>query len=215
MRLPTTLAEPHDTAALALLECYYGKGPHAHHQPFTGAWFDTWDSTGTREQDVNRFTADDLVAVSFLSVNIAPSAARHLLEVKAATFTALLEELGPDRDLVTEADGWADSWAGWRLWSELTALPTVGPTRASKLYARKRPRLRPIYDTVIAKVLGTERLWEPLRAQLQRDPELHPRLEALREQCQLSSQVSAIRIFDVLTWMEGTYGHRCPWPARG
>lgn len=213
MRLPRTLAKADDAAALGLLECYYGKRAHAHHQPFTGAWFDTWDSTGTRHQDVNRFTADDLVAVSFLSVAIAPSAARQLLDVRADTFTALLEELGPDRDLVTEGDGGDDDWAGWRLWSELMALPTVGPTRASKLYARKRPRLRPIYDSVISQVLGTERLWEPLRAELQRDSDLHPRLEWLRQRCQLPS-VSAIRVFDVLTWMEGTYGSKCPWPRR-
>jgi hypothetical protein len=212
MRLPSTLTHDDDTAALALLECYYGKGAHAHHQPFTGAWFDTWDSTGTRTQDVNRFTADDLVAVSLLSVDIAGAAARQLLDVKADTFAALLVELGPDRDLVAERVAWADDWAGWRLWKELMKLPDVGPTRASKLYARKRPRLRPIYDTVIARVLGTQRLWEPLRTELQRDSDLHPRLERLREQSRLSPQVSAIRIFDVLAWMEGTYGPNCPWP---
>lgn len=75
---------------LALLECYYGKGAHAHRQPFTGAWF------------------------------VAP--------------------------------------------------PTVGPTRARRSYARKRPRLRPIYETVIAQVLGTEQLWEPLRVELSVTP---------------------------------------------
>lgn len=75
MRLPQALTEDDETAALDLLECYYGKGAHAHHQPFTGAWFDTWDSTGTRAQDVDRFTADDLVAVTFLSVDISAPAA--------------------------------------------------------------------------------------------------------------------------------------------
>jgi hypothetical protein len=40
------------------------------------------------------------------------------------------------------------------------------------------------------------------------------RLQSLAEQCQLPSQVSAIRVFDVLAWMEGTHGLHCPWPRR-
>jgi hypothetical protein len=115
------------------------------------------DSAGTRAEDLNRFTADDLVAVSFLSVDIRPAAARKLLDTEAAMFSELLVELGPDRDLVEETHPWEDDWVGWRLWSALRALPDVGPTRASKLYARKRPRLRPIYDTVVERVIGQTR----------------------------------------------------------
>lgn len=212
MRLPQALTDDDDMAALDLLQCYYGKGAHAHHQPFTGAWFDSWDSTGTRAQDVDRFTADDLVAVSFLSVDISALAARALLDVEADAFSKLLRELGPDRDLAEETDRWSDSWVGWRLWEKLVALPHVGPTRASKLYARKRPRLRPIYDSVVAEVVGMKRLWEPLRAELQVNPRLHPRLEGLRQQAQLPAEVSALRVFDVVAWMHGTYRHNCPWP---
>jgi hypothetical protein len=214
MRLPVALSETNDSAAQDLLECYYGTGAHAHHSPFTGAWFDTWDSTGTRAQDVDRFTADDLVAVSFLSVDIAAPAARALLDVEADVFAALLRELGSDRDLVQEKVGWSDDWVGWRLWQKLIALPDVGPTRASKLYARKRPRLRPIYDSVVAKVIGMQSVWEPLRAELQADAGLHPRLLVLREQAQLPAEVSALRVFDVLAWMEGTYAHNCPFAGR-
>lgn len=75
-----------------------------------------------------------------------------------------------------ETDRWSDDWAGWRLWQTLVALPDIGATKASKLYARKRPRLQPIYDSVVAKVLGTNNLWEPLREELQRDLGPHPRL---------------------------------------
>lgn len=212
MQLPEPLAQSKETAALDLLQCYYGTGAHGHHQPFTGAWFDTWDSTGTRAQDVNRFTADDLVAVSFLSVDISAPAARMLLDVEACAFSSLLTELGPDRDLVNETERWSDDWVGWRLWQNLVALPQVGPTRASKLYARKRPRLRPIYDFVVAKVTGTRRLWEPLRAELQACPELRSRLVRLGQQAGVPADASALRVFDVVTWMHGTYGRVCPWP---
>ena len=106
-----------------------------------------------------------------------------------------------------------NDWVGWRLWKRLVALPKVGPTRASKLLERKRPRLRPIYDSVVAEVIGTRRLWEPLRAELQDNTGLHSRLVRLGEQAQLPSEVSAIRVFDVVAWMEGTYAHGCPWPS--
>ncbi|HEX8510851.1 MAG TPA: DUF6308 family protein [Propionibacteriaceae bacterium] len=210
MQLPPPLEANDGTAALDLLECYYGRGAHAHHAPFTGAWFDSWDSTGTRARDVNRFTADDLLAVTFLSVAISAPAARMLLDVHRDAFSQLLAELGPDRDLVDETERWPEDWAGWRLWQKLVALPGVGPTRASKLYARKRPRLRPIYDSVVARVTGSTFLWEPLREELQARPELHTRLVGLGQQIQLPVAVSALRVFDVVTWMHGTYGHACP-----
>lgn len=86
------------------------------------------------------------------------------------------------------------------------SLPGVGATTASTLLARKRPRLRPIYDTIVAEVVGSTRLWEPLRAHLTQHPDLHERLLRLREQANLSTDVSALRVFDVVTWMEGKYG---------
>ncbi|MCL8026464.1 DUF6308 family protein [Nocardioides bruguierae] len=166
-------AASHDQAA-SVLACYYGLGLHREHKPFTGARFDTWDSTGTRADDVNRFTADDLVAVSFLSVEVPPLAAVELLDTRADHFAARLIAVGPDRDLATETEPWAADWPGWLLWTALMGLPGVGATIASKLYARKRPRLRPVYDTVVAKVIGSDNIWEPLRAELQRSPGLPP-----------------------------------------
>ena len=126
MQLPQTLNQSDDQPAIALLECYYGRGAHAHHRPFTGAWFDTWDSTGTRAQDLDRFTADDLIAVSFLSVDIPARAAMKLLDLEADAFADLLTELGPDRDLVQETDGWSDDWVGWRLWQSSSPSLTLG-----------------------------------------------------------------------------------------
>lgn len=73
-RLPDSLANSSDDAALGLLERYFGPQFGAS-EFYTGAAFDTWDSTGTRASDTNRFTADDLVAVTFLSVHVGPEAA--------------------------------------------------------------------------------------------------------------------------------------------
>lgn len=211
MRLPSLLAEGNDERAREVLACYYGLGEHARHMPFTGARFDTWDSTGTRRDDADRFTADDLVAVTFLSVEVPPRAAVELLDTRASEFADLLHAVGPDRDLADETERWTEGWPGWTLWRALVGLPGVGPTLASKLYARKRPRLRPIYDSVVARVIGSDNVWEPLRAHLQQDQGLHGRLVALRDEAELPADVSALRVFDVLTWMEGKDNTDCRW----
>jgi hypothetical protein len=211
VRIPELLATASHDQAVSVLACYFALGRHREHKPFTGARFDTWDSTGTRAADVSRFTADDLVAVSFLSVEVPPLAAVELLDTQADHFAARLAAVGPDRDLVEETESWPDDWPGWLLWSDLMVLPGVGATIASKLYARKRPRLRPVYDTVVAGVIGSDNIWEPLRVELQRSPDLHHRLVRLRDRAGLPKEVTALRVFDVLAWMEGKGNTVCPW----
>jgi hypothetical protein len=76
----------------------------------------------------------------------APDSVRKLLRDRADEFSKLLIDLGPDRNLVDEDRPLGNGWAGWRLMEVLKKLPDVGTTTASKLVARKRPRLRPIWD---------------------------------------------------------------------
>ena len=115
--------------------------------------------------------------------------------------------IGPDRDLVDEAAKIARDWPAWELDRELTCLPDVGPTLASKLIARKRPRLVPVYDSVVRKVLGTKKdHWEPIRVALRKeDHALHNRLLRLRKEAGLPDNVSVLRVLDVIAWMEGTH----------
>ena len=204
VRLPRHLQDPDDELARLALRRYYNLAEYQRAEPFTGAHFDTWDSKGTQAEDSNLFTADDLVAVSFLSVDVKATAALTLLDTDASRFAELLRQLGPDRDLADEAEPWSDEWAGWVLWRELRGLPDVGPTTASKLLARKRPRLRPIFDSVVAQVIGSENVWEPLRVMLRQDSRsLDKLLVRIRDEVGLPSQVSALRVFDVIAWMEG------------
>jgi hypothetical protein len=203
-KLPDALADDDDTAALELLRRYYGV-PFCGPDSYGGASFDMWDSTGTRDADVNTFTADDLVAVSFLSVNVSPPAARALLRDRRDDFSALLVALGPDRDLADEAEPLADEWAGWALMEALRGLNGVGPTTASKLVARKRPRLRPIWDSVVTAVTDTfDKQWEPMRIALRaHDGALNHRLLRIRMSAGLPAEVSTLRVLDVIAWMEG------------
>jgi len=73
--------------------------------------------------------------------------------------------------------------------------------------ARKRPRLIPVFDSVIQAHLmgGGDELWVPLHAAQRADGcALHQQLIQLRTLAALPEDVSALRVLDVLTWMEGS-----------
>ena len=191
--LPQCLEGRDSDQALDHLRTYYGR-------PYTGAYFDSW---APAQNDPNAFTPDDLLAVSFLSVVVPPLAARQLLDVQAAEFAALLRQVGPDRDLADQAEAVAEGETASQLFRAVRRLPGVGRTIGTKLLARKRPRLMPIYDSVVARIAGIgDYHWEPLRQALRTDG-LHDRLLDLREEAGLGPHVSALRVLDVVTWMEG------------
>ncbi len=137
-RLPTTLATDSDAAAIAALTRYYGR-PYLGEGAYVGAHFDSWSSTGDQAGEADRFTADDLVAVTFLSVQIPPTAARAILDTDAEALNTLLRAIGPDRDLVDESDPLGPGVARLGPGNRPLALPGIGRTKATKLIARKRP----------------------------------------------------------------------------
>lgn len=205
--LPACLtAQENDDKAVFILHKYYR--PVAGETGYTGGQFDTFDPSGTRTASTNTFTSDDLIAVTLLSVSVPARAALELLMHQRRRFEGLLEELGPDREFADEPSvGRGEFTPAWDLWHALDELPGVGATMTSKLMARKRPRLIPIFDTVIdAHALGsTGILWGPLHARLRGDNgALQARLTRIRDAAGLDANVSALRVFDVLTWMEGT-----------
>ena len=203
--LPPSLQSESHEAALKQLDVYYAPefGDPGY---FTGTAFDGWDSNGGRTEDADRFTADDLVAVTFLSVRVEATGAYWLLGPRAEQYNALLQAIGDDRDFadVDGQDITPDS-AAWILETELRKLPGVGRTIASKLMARKRPRLVPIYDKVLRKVMGLEEgHWQPLNAALRADDQaLQRRLLELRAAANLPESISALRVLDVIAWRDG------------
>lgn len=202
--LPTALQSKDDLTALQLLTRYFGPAVGAPGS-YTGAAWDDWDPSGRRQLDRDEFTADDCLAVTLLSVNISGQAAHSLLVKDRARYSELLAAVGPDRDLVEVAEPITDDWPASVLYRAVRELPKVGRTKTSKLLARKRPALIPIWDTVIGGVTQAgDHFWEPLRQQLRKDgAALHRRLLGLRDQAGLTSSVTALRVFDVVCWMEG------------
>lgn len=172
---------------------------------YTGGQWDTFDPSGTRQASANHFTCDDIVACSLLSVDIDGNAALQLLD--NPVFSALLAEIGPDQDLAGLASLEEPPFRAVRaLYAEVRSLPRVGETRATKLLARKRPRLVPIVDAVVRQTVfaRTTTQWAALHEALRADDlALHRHLLGLRDEAGLPEEVSALRVFDVLAWMAG------------
>ncbi|EME16637.1 hypothetical protein G419_20140 [Rhodococcus triatomae BKS 15-14] len=205
MRLPKVLRGEDDAAAVDVLHEYFTRRLVKTGYLRTGALWDTFDPSGRREADRDVVTADDLVAVTLLSVKIPAQGALILLGDRRAELSSLLREVGEDRDLAGESDPLTEESPVSRLEAALTEIHGIGRTTATKLVARKRPRLFPIYDRVIGLQMGTTTSHtEPIRVALrENDGELHRRLAGLRAKAGLAESVPALRILDVLAWMQG------------
>lgn len=146
------------------------------------------------------YEASDALAASLLDVRFIPSAVRRLLS--NPKFTALLMQIPVDVSLWEATDEMLDEHSpSQALWEELRRLGEVGPTRASKLMARKRPHLIPVIDSVTRTGLGIGRgnAWLLLREALS-EKSRRQRIDDLRP-LWLSSEVSTLRILDALMWM--------------
>jgi hypothetical protein len=157
----------------------------------------------------DEFTASDLVAVSMLSVEVPPAVAYWLLSTEGQLATRTLLAAVP-----TDVDIWdpgaeellAKAGPLWDLWDLLDrgAWPHprpgngMGPTTISKLLAAKRPRLVPVWDSVIEKVLGPIRpFWGDMRGALL-DDEL--RALILGATAEAPPHVSLLRRIDAAIW---------------
>jgi len=163
-------------------------------------------------------TADDLVAVQMLSVYVPAEVAVDLLEGQLGRQMTdrlaripLTVELGTSgaRELVTEGSD-AD-----QAWHCLKSRPDVGYVTAGKLMARKRPHLIPVYDQVIACLFGgPDHVWLRLHDRLEADGgQLREQLAPLRARANIHSNVSLLRVLDIVLWMAHHKTHRagsCP-----
>lgn len=160
-------------------------------RPFAGTTFDVLGANppGT-------FTLDDLLAVTLLDVRLRPAALRRILD----TGELLDAELAAIPTGVDLWDAGADALGpATVLHGRLDGIPGIGPVIASKLLARKRPRLVPIHDEIVLQVLKPPpmRFWETLAGALA-EPGLRDRIEALRPAG--TDSPSLLRLLDVAIW---------------
>lgn len=173
---------------------------------YTGAHFHDLTYSGPSHPD--HFDIADVASLSLLSVTLNGPMARELMKNPDLS-TELARE--PDRDLadLTDIDVQRlESDEGlngaWRL---IRHIHGVGPTRTSKLLARKRPRLVPIWDSVISRVLGldgTRGYWTAFHRALTADSRaLDERLSILADKAGVADRYSRLRVLDILAWMYG------------
>ena len=138
------------------LKRYFEGTPEA--PPFTGGRFELLFGGGDREETANMIAADDLVAVQLLSVSVPGVAALNLLEGQLGKEVAMqLRHIPTDVDLGTPeaAAQFVDGSAAQEAYALLKSPYKIGWVTATKLLARKRPRLVPVYDRVVRCAVGT------------------------------------------------------------
>jgi len=161
--------------------------------PFAGSTFDDLPENPTGE-----FCASDLVAASLLDVRFGPQAVRPLLAAGPNSISKFLADIPDHVDLWDATED--DLAPAYELWNAVIKLEGVGPTRASKLLARKRPRLIPIEDSVIRKALPLGKdSWVSLRSAL-RDEHVRKCIEDSRPPG-IATTISTLRLLDAATWM--------------
>jgi hypothetical protein len=187
---------------------------------YSGAHFERIGGGGDRPGIADQFTAEDLLAVTMLSVRIEGYHALEILNYQAGKLNGLLARIPVDVDLQDPgaAAHIAKGGPAWRLWAAICDIEPrpernrIGPVAAGKLLARKRPRLLPVYDSRIKKVLSRPRTdnqwWHDLHDQLINDLELVQELEKVRNRAG-ADLMSLLRVFDVMCWTfswEGEHG---------
>lgn len=211
MTITEALKKVSDEAARMHLEQYFGLGERSG-SAFTGAHFETF---GANPSDT--LTADDLLAVSFLSVHVPARAVLGVLQHQAEEIATLLEKIPHDlamEDIPLEDH---EKYFGtgspalslWRIFRrDQDTRWGVGATTASKLLARKRSGLIPIYDSVVGRLTGfgnSDGTWRAWHEAFASDSELVERLRFLRSEVGLT-HISLLRILDVILWMHGSRG---------
>jgi Family of unknown function (DUF6308) len=216
MAIPNILNDDQIDTAAKLLGTYYRRTT-AGFPAYPGSLYNCWGGGGDAPRDVNRVTPDDLIAVSFLCADVPDRAAHDLLEPRAALISDLLAQIPADLDM---ADVQADEFD--KILGEASAAFQLrqvfrgrdrdrcgfGETRTSKLMARKRPRLVPVYDCAVGHLMSLERgsadQWQKWHAALTDGTGLPQRIREIRRLSRITDPISDLRVMDIVLWMYGT-----------
>lgn len=205
INIPEPLASDDLTAAIGLVGGYYAArfddfSDRTDDPPyFSGAFFDDCSPDTTND---NVFTVSDVLALSMLSIRLDRFRTAEVLYYQREQLSELLGEIGPDRELAKEPGPLPDDWPARRLEQALREIPYVGKVTATKLIARKRPKLFPIFDSVVKASLAPETIFlDTVHAEMSTNKGLGDKLSDIRSAVGLPSSISDLRILDVVAWM--------------
>ncbi|MFI6349174.1 DUF6308 family protein [Streptomyces sp. NPDC050560] len=204
-----------DKKAACLLHEYFAEKRSKGDLYYSGACFERLGGGGDAAHVANRFDADDLIALTLLSVGLEPHGALNCLTDPGGHWTRLLSLIPRDARLEDPASDAlvAKDGPAWELWERLAdgrrypGKPDGGgPIVAGKLLARKRPHLIPVYDIRIKRLFGRPRVdhsyWAALAAALRADNgALRDQLVRLRDRSGIGDDIGVLRVFDVIAWM--------------
>jgi transposase len=150
---------------------------------------------------------DDLLAVALLDITWRPQVIRILLGSHKQQFSQMLANLPQATDLWDVTDQTMKHID--IISDELMSIDGIGTASASKLLARKRPRLCPISDSVVIKAVDVPgRTWDVLRCLLQ-DPAARAGVEDLRPAT--ATAATLLRILDVALWINNSRSAAAQW----
>ena len=184
---------------------------------YTGASFDavgrrTDPATGAAiDHEPNRITIEDLLALSLLDAPLRPGEMLDLLALNRG-LDLLLGRIDRDLTLAAAPAARQRTVSPWGAADEaywlLRTVRGVGRARASKILARKRPHLIPIWDRHVADGLGIQSpdsYWGVVQdVVLVHGDRLHELRDELRSRQHDYGRLhglSILRVLDIVVWM--------------
>ncbi|MEU3862539.1 DUF6308 family protein [Streptomyces sp. NPDC028722] len=204
-----------DAEAVRLLTEYFTRQRSRGDLYYSGAHFERLGDGGDTQHVANRFDSNDLVAITTLSVSLAPHGALDLLSDPQGHWTRLLSQIPTDARLEDSASDILIAKGGpaWELWERLADSKKYpnkpdgsGPVIAGKLLARKRPHLIPVYDIRVKQTFKRpttdDCFWAALAAALRANGgAFRDQLVRLRDKAGIGEDIGILRVCDVIAWM--------------
>lgn len=166
---------------------------------------------GLSSNDPDTIEESDLLAVTLMGEIYPPAAVRDLLHGEAGREAQRwLRQIQPKEDTLWKKDIDIDAMHKEPhpvlcLWNQLLTLTDVGPTKVSKLMARKRPNLVPIYDRIIGERIATlDDYWYVFHAFMS-DAASCKEVEEVRRLAGVEG-VPLLRVLDTAVWMRFSGG---------
>ena len=183
-------------------------------EDYTGRYFHVFAD----DDHPNEITERDIVAVSTLSVTIPAPVAIWLRSPEGrATVGELLSGVRTDVDIWDAGALLGPEGNLWKLWDLLrrASWPSpkdnndMGPTKVSKLLAAKRPRLVPVWDSVVEGMFPRVKDYWAAFAHALSDESLRERLSVLSG-AGAPAETALLRRIDAMLWMVGKHGSSAP-----